>query len=306
MAAYAGEAPAQTMTTAGDALGVQNRIANLEARFDAGLRGGVFTTAERNNLDRQLRDLRSLERSYSSNGLSLTERRALQQRIRSLRDQLRTAGGTNWANQYGWRDGELDTYAGASGRGVSYDEYGRAVPNRTVTYDRYGRPVASNDVVYDQYGRRVTTNDVVYDRYGRPVATGGVYGQGGPYEPVARNSGIGNVLGGVLGSVVGGGSGVGGILGSVVGGSRGAGGVLGSVLGGGGGLGGILGSVLGRGGLRRGDVITGALGSVLGSAVGFGPQFRDTNNVYYRSDGQRVYEIDARTNTVMQVVPVQR
>lgn len=293
LAAYACQASAQGMANAGGAVGVQNRIANLEARYNAGLNAGVFTPAERSAISRQLTDLRRLERSYSSNGLSPSERRVLQQRIRTLREQLRTAGGPNWANRYGWSDHELDgRYGAASSTGVEYDAYGRAVPNRSGTYDRYGRPVAGDDVLYD--------------RYGRPVANGGSYGQGGPYEPVPRSSGVGNVLGGVLGSVVGGGSGVGGVLGNVVGGSRGAGGVLGSVLGGGGGAGGILGSILGRGGLRTGDVITGALGSVLGGAVGYGPQFRDTNNVYYRSDGERVYEIDARTNKVVQVIPIQR
>ncbi|MDP8914133.1 MAG: hypothetical protein M3N39_11225 [Pseudomonadota bacterium] len=281
------------MANAGGAVGVQNRIANLEARYDAGLNAGVFTSAERSAISRQLTDLRRLERSYSSNGLTLTERRILQQRIRTLRDQLRAAGGPNWANRYGWSDHDLDDgYAVASGTGVEHDAYGRPVPNRTGTYDRYGRPVASKDVLYDRYGRPVATSDGVYDRYGRPVATGGGYGQGGPYEPVPRSSGVGNVLGGVLGGVARRSSGVGG--------------VLGSVLGGGGGVGGILGSILSRGGLRTGDVITGAIGNVLGGAVGFGPQFRDTNNVYYRSDGQRVYEIDARTNTVMQVTPIQR
>lgn len=293
MASFAGEASAQSMSNAGGAVGVQNRIANLEARFDDGLSAGVFTNAERSAISRQLTDLRRLERSYSSNGLTVSEQRILQQRIRAVRGQLRTAGGPNWADRYGWSDHELDQgYGVASATGVEYDDYGRAVPSRTGTYDRYGR--------------RVAGDDVVYDRYGRPVATGGGYGQGGPYEPVPRSSGVGNVLGGVLGSVVGGRSGVGGVLGKVVGGSRGAGGVLGSVLGGGGGVGGILGSILGRGGLRTGDVVTGAIGSVLGGAVGYGPQFRDTNNVYYRSDGQRVYGIDARTNSVTQVIPIQR
>jgi hypothetical protein len=71
-------------------------------------------------------------------------------------------------------------------------------------------------------------------------------------------------------------------------------------------VGGILGSILGRGGLRSGDVITSTIGNVLGSAAGYGSQYRDNGNTYYRSDGERVYEIDARTNTVNRVYPVQR
>ncbi len=38
--------------------------------------------------------------------------------------------------------------------------------------------------------------------------------------------------------------------------------------------------------------------------MGFGSQYRDNNSVYYRSDGQRVYEIDARTNQVIRIHPV--
>lgn len=291
LAAYAGGASAQTNSNAGGTVGIQNRIANLEGRFNAGLSAGVFTNAERNAISRQLGELRRLERSYSYNGLSQAERRTLQQRIRTVRNQLRVAGGPQWAGNYGWSDAELDTHAGAYGRAGTYDAYGRPIPSSAVTYDRYGRPIANNGIVYDQYGRAVASNRVVYDeygrpiangvvsdRYGRPVSDGGYYGQGGPYEPIPESSRGGNVLGGVLGSVLGGGAG----------------------------MGGILGSVLGRGGLRPGDVITSTIGSVLGSAVGLGSQFRDTSNVYYRSDGERVYEIDARTNTVIRVYPVQR
>jgi hypothetical protein len=285
MALFATGASAQTVTSGA---GVQNRIANLEARYNAGISAGVFTPSERNSLYQQLTQLRGLERSYSANGLTAAERRNLQQRIRVVRDQLRNAGGPGWANRYGWDDRELDGYASAQGGvrydaygrpiggNVTYDAYGRPVANNNVVYDQYGRPVATNGVVYDQYGRPVANNNVVYDQYGRPVYNGG-YGQGGPYEPVRPSTGIGNVVGGVLGSV----------------------------LGGGGGVGGLLGTILSRGGLRTGEVITGALGSVLGAATGFGPQYRDNNSVYYRSDGQRVYEIDARTNTVVRVLPVQ-
>ena len=320
LAAYAAGASAQTYANAGGTAAVQNRITNLEGRFNSGLSVGVFTTAERNSISRQLTELRNLERSYSYNGLSQAERRTLQQRIRTVRDQLRTAGGPNWARSYGWSDAELDAPGSAYGQSGSYDAYGRPIHSTGETYDRNGRPINNNGVVYDQdgravangsvmsdrYGRPIADEGVVYDRYGRPV-NGGYAGQGGPYEPNSQGSQGGSVLGGVLGSVIGGGSGVGGVLGSVIGGGGGGmGGVLGSVVGGGRGMGGVLGSILSRGGLRTGDVITGAIGSVLGSAVGSGSQFRDTSNVYYRSDGERVYEIDARTNTVNRVYPVQR
>ena len=286
----AGQASAQSMANAGGAVGVQNRIANLEARFNAGLGEGVFTNAERDAIDRRLTDLRNLERNYSSNGLTAAERRTLQQRITLVRNQIRVAGGPNWANQYGWSDAQLDTYADSTDNGRS-DAYGRGSTNGDARYDRYGRPNTNSGVAYDQQGRPMASGGLS-DQYGRPVASGESYGNGGANQQAPRGADVGNVIGGVLGSVAGGGSGVGG--------------VLGSVLGGGGGVGGILGSILGRGGLRPGEAVNGGLASVLGSAAGLGSQYRDNNNVYYRSDGERVYEIDARTNTVTRVYPVER
>lgn len=290
--AFAGGASAQTYSSTGGSVAVQNRIANLDERFEAGSRAGVFSAGQRNALARQLAELRNLEQRYSYDGLSPAEGRVLQQRIRIVRDQMRAAGGSNWARNYGWSDAELDRYAGAYGSDDAYAEYRQPYPNRGVTYDRYGRPVATDEVLYDRYGRPVANSGTRYDQYGRPVArsgveydrygratsNGGYYGQGGPYEPIPQSNRGGNVLGSVLGNV----------------------------MGGGGGMGGILGSILGRGGLRTGDVITSTIGSVLGGAAGYGRQFRDSNNVYYRSDGERVYQIDARTNRVVAVHPVRR
>lgn len=290
-ATMAVEASAQTNMNAGGAVGIQNRIANLEARLNAGAQARVFTQQEYANLSSQLQNLRNLERQYSANGLSSTERRQLQNRIRVLRDDLRMAGGNGWANNYGWsdRDLEVNSYGNAYGNGygnaygnstVRYNQYGRPIQNNGVVYDQYGRAVANSGVRYDQYGRPMQNNGVVYDQYGRPVANGGYYGQGGPYEPVytprSSNGGIGNVLGGVLGSVVGGGSGVGGVLGGLLGGRS----------------------------LGIGDVITGAIGNVLRGGSSYGSQYRDNGSTYFRSDGERVYEIDARTNQVVRIHPI--
>jgi hypothetical protein len=240
-------------------INVQNRILNLEARLNAGIQAGAIDRRERSILVRQLNDLRNLERQYSANGLSRSERQALNQRIRSMRDQLRMAGG-GWANQYGWNDRDFDVYGNSYGATtVRVDQYGRTV-------DEYGRVIANSGYRVDQYGRPV-------DQYGR-VITNGHYGQGGPYEPVPQSNGIGNVLGGVLGSVVGGGNGVGG----------------------------ILGNVLGGGGLSVGSVITGAIANALSGGSNFG--YQDRSNVYFRSDGYQVYEIDARTNRVIRIHPI--
>lgn len=292
-ATMAVEASAQTNMNAGGAIGIQNRIANLEARLNAGAQARVFTNSEYANLTTQLERLRSLERQYSANGLTASERRQLQNRIRVLRDDLRNAGGNSWANRYGWSDRDLETY-GSYGTAygnttVRYDQYGRPIANGSVTYDQYGRPMANGSVSYDQYGRPMNNGGVVYDQngrviqgvtydqYGRPVVTNnGYYGQGGPYEPVPQQR-----------------SGIGGVLGSVLGGAMGSGG-----------SGGVLGSILGGGGLGVGDVITSTIGSVLRGGSSYGTQYRDNSSTYFRSDGQRVYEIDARTNQVVRIHPL--
>jgi hypothetical protein len=74
-----------------------------------------------------------------------------------------------------------------------------------------------------------------------------------------------------------------------------------------GGLGGLIEGVLGRNdnncSLRVGSRATGNLYSVPSQ---YRYQFRDGNGVYYRSDGRQIYQIDARTNTVLRVYAMDR
>ena len=70
-----------------------------------------------------------------------------------------------------------------------------------------------------------------------------------------------------------------------------------------GGIGGIIDSVLGTGGLRVGQRVSGNLGGV---PYEYRDRFRDSNYAYYRSDGRQIYEIDARTQTVVRVYPMSR
>lgn len=71
-----------------------------------------------------------------------------------------------------------------------------------------------------------------------------------------------------------------------------------------------------RSGNRIGNVINGILGGGSDTCAGVGQrapgnlgavpyelrgQFRDGNGIVYRTDGERVYQIDARTNTVLRV-----
>jgi hypothetical protein len=60
----------------------------------------------------------------------------------------------------------------------------------------------------------------------------------------------------------------------------------------------ILSQVLGVGGLQAGQRVPGNLYAVPYQHQG---HYRDGNGVYYRSDGQRIYQIDARTQTVIRV-----
>jgi hypothetical protein len=78
---------------------------------------------------------------------------------------------------------------------------------------------------------------------------------------------------------------------------------------GGGGLGGIIDSIFGGGRdndcarLRVGQRATGNLGAV---PYEYRNQYRDGGGVYYRSDGRAIYQIDARTDTVIRIYNMNR
>jgi hypothetical protein len=65
-----------------------------------------------------------------------------------------------------------------------------------------------------------------------------------------------------------------------------------------GGVAGILNSLLGGGGLQVGQRAPNNLYAVPYQYQG---QYRDGNGVYYRSDGRRIYQIDARSQTVVRI-----
>lgn len=65
----------------------------------------------------------------------------------------------------------------------------------------------------------------------------------------------------------------------------------------------ILDRVTGNGGLRVGQRVSGDLGSV---PYAYRSQYRDSDNVYYRSDSRNIYQIDARTQTVVRVYSMNR
>jgi hypothetical protein len=64
------------------------------------------------------------------------------------------------------------------------------------------------------------------------------------------------------------------------------------------GIPGLIGNLFGVGSLQVGQRATGNLYAV---PYEYRDQFRDTPYVYFRSDGSRIYEIDARTQTVLRI-----
>lgn len=185
------------------------RIDRLQARLDAGVQRGTISSREAWSLRRQVRDLRRLESQYGMDGISPREQADLQQRMRSVREEIRVADG------------------GA--------------------YDRYDRSDGYGAYANGGYDSRASGN--------------GYYGRGGPYEEVDQAD--------VCRS----------------------------------GVSGFIDNVTGRGCLRVGQRATADLGGVPYEYRG---QYRDGGGVYYRSDGRAIYQIDARTNTVLSIYPMGR
>lgn len=69
------------------------------------------------------------------------------------------------------------------------------------------------------------------------------------------------------------------------------------------GLGGIIDGLLGGGGLRVGQRATADLYPLQG---GYRDQYRDGNGAYFRTDGRQIYQIDARSQTVVRIYPLSR
>ena len=143
------------------------RIGQLQTRIQAGVQSGAISRSEAVPLRQQLRQLTQLERQYSRNGLTGQERSDLQQRIRSLRQQVRQADG------------------GAQGR---YDQYDRDDYGQNGQYDpRNDRDrIDSNNDGWDDRDR---------NRNGRWDDDAG----NGYPEPVQPRSGLGGLLDSVLG-----------------------------------------------------------------------------------------------------------
>jgi hypothetical protein len=221
---------------AGSHANISARIGQLETRLQAGVRSGAISRQEAVPLRRQLRQLGQLERQYAVNGLNGRERSDLQQRVGTLRQQIRTADGGNQArwNVYDREDrwGQYDR-ADAYGSNDRMDRNNDGYDDRD--YDRDGR--------WDDDDRN---GDGRWDDSDR----------NGDYQQPARS-----------------------------------------------GLGGVVDAIMGSGGLRVGQH---ASADLYGVPNEYRSQYRDGNGVYYRSDGRQIYQIDARTQTVARVYPMNR
>jgi hypothetical protein len=116
------------------------RIGQLQNRLQAGVQSGAISRQEAVPLRRQLRNLTQLERDYSVNGLNGRERSELQQRVRTLRQQIRSADGGNQAR---WNDYDRQDRWGQYDRQDDYGSSQRMDRNN----DRY------DDRDYDRDGR---------------------------------------------------------------------------------------------------------------------------------------------------------
>jgi hypothetical protein len=103
---------------------MSTRIAQLDARLQAGIRAGLISRYEARSLNRQIYDLRQLERRYSYNGLSVRERQDLQSRIRETRRELRLADNNRYDRdtRYGYWDRSWDSGYYGQGGPLSYDQ----------------------------------------------------------------------------------------------------------------------------------------------------------------------------------------
>jgi hypothetical protein len=104
--------------------GTENRIAQLDARLQAGIQAGTITRAEARPIRQQIRQLSQLERQYSANGLTKRERQDLQARLQNVRRQLRVADGGANGRYAAWdNDGYLNENGNAGyGNGSGYND----------------------------------------------------------------------------------------------------------------------------------------------------------------------------------------
>ncbi len=284
--AFAGAAPAAAQYGGGT---FQLRIDQLQTQLQTGVRSGGITRSEAMPLRQQLRQLADLERRYASGGFSANERSDLQNRIQSLRQSIRMAARTG-VDRYG-RDGRDGRWQDSDGRWHDGDDrYGDARPcppglakknNGCLPPGQVGR---GDDRYDDRGGRREV--DSRYDRNndgwddrdgnrdGRWDVDSRYDGNRDGYDD--RDHDRDGRWDDDQGHQ-----------------QTNNGGIVGQ----------IIDRVTGNNSLRVGQRASANLGGVPSAYRG---QYRDSDNVYYRSDGRNIYQIDARTQTVVRVYAMNR
>ena len=207
------------------------RIGELQIRLQEGLRNGSISRREARPISQNIQRLSYAERQYGANGFTGQERAALQQRIQTIRQQLRRADG------------------GAQGRYAHWDRE-----------DQYGWNANSNtrvDTNRDGWDDRDHNRNGRWDddaNYGYQQQPGYGYQQQPAYgyQQPAPNTGIAGIIEGLLGG----------------------------------------------GGLQVGQRVP---ANLYGVPTQYRAQYRDGNGVYYRSDGRNIYQVDARSQTVVRI-----
>ena len=248
---------------------IGSRILQLRTRIQTGVQQGTISRQEAQSLRIELRALSRLERSYSRDGLSGQERADLQQRMRTLRRQIRVAeGGRGMGRDFddddGYRDSDRvdNNRDGWDDRDTDRDGRWDDNANDRIDNNRDGwddRDTDRDGRWDDNVDDRIDNNRDGWDD--RDTDRDGRWDDNvddGRYENDNRPGGV---------------------------------------------IGQVLDSVLGGGGLRVGQRVSGNLYAVPSE---YRDQYRDGGGVYYRADQRRIYQIDARTHTVLRVYAMSR
>jgi hypothetical protein len=282
-AALAAAMPAAAQTGRGH---MQLRTDQLQTQLQAGVQSGSITRAEAMPLRQQLRQLSNLERRYAAGGFSGRERADLQNRTAALRQGIRVAARTG-DSRYD-RDDDRWNNGRDCPPGLDKRNNGCLPPGQVGRDDRDGRWDDDRsdrrrwtDRNRDGYDDRDLNRDRRIDDHENRVAGDrqgdGRYDRnddrydrnGDRYERDGDRYERDD----------------------------------GEDRNGRNGIGGIIGDMLGGGGLRVGQRVSGNLGPVPSA---YRNEYRDGNGSYYRSDGRRIYQIDASTQTVVRVHPMGR
>lgn len=279
---------------AAGAAGIQNRIVQLETRIDAGIRSGAIDRREARSLRRELRALRNLEYQYRAGGLTREERAELRERIRVLRQNVRTAdngGYDRYERRADWAD-----YDGQVGAGLTLDE-------RLDRLEARIDAAADSGAIGTREARRLRRQldeiDALEARYAADGLSAGEQSDlqqrlravrrevrladRGAYDRYERSGEWAEYDDGYAGQG---------------GPYEGDGWVVAADVQPRSGVAGIFDTLLGTGGPRVGQRVRGDLYAV---PRDYREQFRDNDEVYFRSDGSRIYEIDADTDTVVRI-----